>query len=452
MAGAELRRAPKKESLLGNRLTVLLSGAAAGFGEGFALAVVVVAAYIALHTDNLVTVGFAPALGFGLWNIGGLIAGMAIAGRARRLPWSFAANLVRTGMMGLIAYIAYQDDVIASDRIQAFLICYAVFAYFSGFASVATNTMVRASLDVASRTRVLHLRAIVAALLAALAGVIAHEVFSDTTLSTDRAFGFIFIGAAAAMAASTFFAFTIRETPGPVPRPPVSPGGGSAHNRGVRAVRRYVSIRVLLAAAGMADAFLIVYGIRELDMGPEFIGISVVAFAIATAAGLLFWSAFERSRVPRTSLQFASFLKVIPPLIAISIPYLESSAYYDDHTSGNALLHWMIVGAFVALGLAMASIITSSIGFLATVPPGLASPSATISNGALALTSMSGFLAGWIADRWGLDRLFAVALAVAIIALLSTGSLPVTAINRARPGPATTRAPGAMRTNRLSIR
>ena len=42
MAGAELRRSPKPESLLGNRLTVLLSGAAAGFGEGFVLTIVVV--------------------------------------------------------------------------------------------------------------------------------------------------------------------------------------------------------------------------------------------------------------------------------------------------------------------------------------------------------------------------------------------------------------------------
>jgi hypothetical protein len=452
LAGAELRRSPKSESLLGNRLTVLLSGAAAGFGEGFVLTIVVVSAYIAAHTDSLVTIGFAPALGFGLWNAGGLIAGATVTGRSRRLPWSFAANLVRAGMMGLIAYIAYQDDVAASDRLQSFLICYAVFAFASGFASLAMNALIRASLDTTSRTRVLHLRAIVAALLAALAGVVIRELFLDASLSLDRAFGYAFTAAAAAMAASTFFAFTIREAPGVVSRPPASPGGTAAHTRAMRAIWRYVGIRVLLAAAGMADAFLIVYGIRELGMPSEFIGICVIAYAISTAGGLMVWSAFDRSRVPRTTLQIASFLKVIPPLIAVSIPYLESSSYYDEHTTGSALLHWMIVGSFVALGLATASMITGSTGYLASMPAGLRSQFTTLSNGSLALASTLGFAAGWTADRWGFDRLFAVTLAVAIVSLLSTGWLPSTVVSRDRRGPASSHAPRSLRMNRLSIR
>jgi hypothetical protein len=433
-------------------MMVLLSGAAAGFGEGFALVTLVIAAYIAAHTDNLVTLGFAPVLGFGLWNVGALIAGIIVPGRVRRLPWSFAANLVRTGLMGLIAYVAHQDDVARADQLQSFLICYAVFAFFSGFASVSTNSLIRAALDTASRTRVLHLRAIVATLLAGLAGVVTYKVFSDTSLTMNRAFGYTFTAAAAAIAGSTFFAFTIRETLGPFGRLPATPGGTSAHARSIRAIRRYIAIRALLAAAGMADAFLIVYGIRELSMGLEFIGISVTVFALATAAGLLFWSAFDRLRVPRTTLQIAALLKIIPPLIAVSIPYLQSSAYYDDHTSGNALLHWMIVGSFVALGLAMASIITGSIGYLASIPAGLATPFITVSNGVLAVTSTLGFAAGWIADRWGFDRLFAVVLAVAIVSLLSTGLLPVTAMNKTRSGTSMSQVPRALRVNRLSIR
>ncbi len=434
VAGAELRLTPKSGTIISNRGSLAMAGILSGFGDGFMLPLIVVSAYVSLLTDNLRTVGAVPALAFGLWSLGSLIAQWPLRTSTRRKPWAFAANLIRSGTVALMAWIAWREDTAAGDRLETLLIAFGVFAFFSGVTSSATTALVRTTTDQSDRRRLLSLRSIGAAIMGVVAGVITRQMFASSEASIDRSFAYLFIAAAAVMSAATFLILISRESVGTVPASPPSPGGTTAHARSMRTFRRYALFRAVLAATVAADAMLIAFAIDELQIGLEFLGYCTIAFCAAMAGGLILWRMLEQEVLSRSVLQIAALLKILPPLIALTVPYLQDSAYYQEHTSGNQVAHWMIVAAFAALGLAGASLAAGGFWFLTSVSTSMTPWFSTATTAVLAPVSLAGISGGWIAERWGFDRLFAAALAVALVALLASGLLPVTASRQPRTG------------------
>jgi hypothetical protein len=110
----------------------------------------------------------------------------------------------------------------------------------------------------------------------------------------------------------------------------------------------------------------------------------------------------------------------------------------------------MVVAAFAALGLAGSSIAAGSYAYLSAIAPVTSGSMVNLANGVLGIVSATAIGAGWIADRWGFDALFASALAASVVALLAGGLLPVTASGQARAGVA--RRSGASGAPRLLMR
>ena len=452
MAGAELRPSPRSISVLSARSCMTLSGILAGFGESFILPLVVVSAYVLYLTDNWLVIGSVPAVAFGLRAIGLLIGAWSIQNAQRRKPWAFAAHVLRTGALALVAWIAWRENVQPDDRLQTFLVTFGVFSFFSGVASSTTTSLARMATDPAGRVRIFALRSVLAAGIGVVGGVIIHELFASESQTTDRMFAFLFIAAAAAMAGSAFLVLLVKERSGQIPRVAVAPGGTPAHSRSLTMFRKFLIVRVLLAATGAADAFLIAFAIREFSLNLDNLGYCVIAFCGAIGAGLLLWSFLGQSVLARSVLQVGAVLKVVPCLIAVTIPYLEESAYYQEHASGGEISRWAIVAAFAAIGFADASIARGGFDFVTSVSTTMAPSFATTTTVVLAPVSLLAVGAGWIVEEWGFDRLFALGLVVAVVALLSTGFLPVTARRRTPTGAGVAGPAPTIRTNRMLLR
>ncbi|MBX3070189.1 MAG: hypothetical protein KF883_06845 [Thermomicrobiales bacterium] len=453
MAGAELRPIPKSLTILSNRTCLTLSGMLGGFGEGFMLPLVIVSAYVLHMTSNLLVIGAVPALAFGVRPIGTLIASWLLGTSKRRKPWVFSAHLIRAGAAGLIAWIAWQEGVDSSDRLRTFLITYGVFAFFSGFASFSANSLARMALAQENRNRIFDLRTILAAAAGVVAGATIHELFNDGGQSLSRSFSLLFIAAAVSFAASAFFVLLVREASGQLPRNAPSPGGTTAHGRSMQTFRRFVLVRMLVAAAATADVFLIVFAVLELGMQADFLGYCAIAFSAGLLGGLLLWRLLRESILARSVLQVGTVLRIAPPLIAVMIPYLQESAYYQEHTSTNAVPHWLIVAAFATLGCSAASIGIGGYAFVTSISTSMTPWFASVTTAILAPVSLLGIGAGWVARNWGFDILFAVALALSLVALLACGLLPVTAIRQPQTGAGVaTPAPGHLNTSRFLIR
>jgi hypothetical protein len=450
LAGAELRASSTAAFPLGSRGTLLAVGILSGFGEGFVLPLVVVTAYVATLTENLLALGLIPPLAFGVWNAGALITRWLMAPARARWPWAFGASLLRAAAMAGIAYVVWQSNLARTAQLETVLVLYGVFAFFSGCASASSNALVRTASDPGERSSVLTIRNTGAALAGLLAGSIVYQLFAEGGLSTERSFAFVFLTAAAVLAGAAFFTLMSRDIPGVMLPPPAAPGGTPAHARATRLFRRFLVFRVAFGVAAAADGFLIVYGLRELAMGFDQLGIAVISYAGMTAAGAAAWRILPSTIFARSSMQVAALLKVLPPLIAVSIPYVESSAYYQEHTDGQAVTHWMVVAAFAALGLAGSSIAAGSYAYLSAIAPVTSGSMVNLANGVLGIVSATAIGAGWIADRWGFDALFASALAASVVALLAGGLLPVTASGQARAGVA--RRSGASGAPRLLMR
>jgi hypothetical protein len=450
LAGAELQRRPRNEPLPGNRLASLLSSAAAGLGEGFITASIVVAVYVSLLTDDLIVIGSIPALAYALWNVGALLGATLVGRSSRRTPWALAFHLVRTGMIGLASYVAFQDDAATDDRLRAFLFAYAVFGLTSGAASEATQQLMRSSIPAERRARLLTHRALLGPALAIAAGVVTRQVFAQGSLSPDRAFAYLFLAATAAMATSTFFIVIVRESVGIFPPPSGATFGTSAHRRSVHAFRRYVLVRALIGGAAMADVFLVIYAIREFQLPLEHLG---AAATVLAGAALLTTFATQSLRLgisPRGTLQFGAVMKLVPPLIALALPYIASSEVFTDRASSNALLHWLIVASFAPIGFAIGAAASGGFGYLSALSSAHMPSFRAQTNVVLALAALLPMLGGWVIETWSFRALFAVALGIAVIALLGSGLLPATAMSHEAPrsSPGTSRF---LRQHRIAI-
>lgn len=444
---------PGSLTFLSNRSCLILSGVLAGFGEGFVLPLVVVSAYVLFLTSNLLVIGAVPAIAFGLRSVGTLAGSRFLQSARHRKPWVFSAHLIRAGAAALFAWIAWRVGASSDDRLATFLVTYGVFAFFSGFSSYAANAFVRMATDRENRARLFDLRTILSAAAGIFAGVVVHQLFNESGQSLGRSFALLFVAAAAAFAASAFFVLLVRESPGHMSRNPPSPGGTPFHTRSMRTFRRFVLVRALIAAAAATDAFLIVFAVLELGMQADFLGYCAIAFTAAFLAGLLLWRSLRTSVLARSVLQIGAVLRIAPPLIAIIIPYLQDSVYYQEHTSGNAFTHWMVVAAFATLGLSGASVATGGYSFVASISAAMTPWFANVTTAILAPFSLLGIGAGWVAREWGFDTLFMVGLVVSLIALLACGLLPVTAVRQSPAGAGVAGpAPSQLDATRLLIR
>jgi hypothetical protein len=200
---------------------------------------------------------------------------------------------------------------------------------------------------------------------------------------------------------------------------------------------RFIFFRLLYACGTLADPFFILYAVSELGAGARVLAGYLLALALARMVGMFLWRGVSSTGGNPMVLQLVSFVRLLAPITALTLPPLLNSATLYNHLPGgnNAIL--------VAFGLVFVAWGAASAGLDLAVPAiqaGITTPreraaASVVTSIALAVATVILPIGGLIADRFGYSFLFIAALVTGIIALLAGGLIdePTTVIVRTAP-------------------
>ena len=221
------------------------------------------------------------------------------------------------------------------------------------------------------QTLFFRLAQIVAAAAAVIAGILGARVLGPDGPDYPDNFSRLFLAAAVAAGGVVLLQLLTRE-PSRIPASARGEGIGSAAAvRGVglpaladATFRRFLFFRIALGLAAVADPFYILYALRELDIAATRLGWFLLALVAARIVSAPFWAWMNRVHGTRAALQAAGMLRILPPLVAISLPYLiDTDLWRDRVTAANAVpIAFGIV--FVAIGFALGGLQTATFGYL----------------------------------------------------------------------------------------
>lgn len=442
MAGVDIRRYSGDRR--GQASNFLVGAAAATLtvvSDTLLFPALILAAFIGGLTESFLLVGLIPAVGAAAWFLAQLLAAPVTGSFGRKLPWATGAALVRAASLALLAYVVNRADRVGTDEIvRSALICFAAFAFASGFAStVGTSVSVR---SVPNQYHGLFFRVaqICGAVAAVSAAVLAARVLSADGPDYPENFAQLFVVAAVAAGGVILLQLLTRE-PGRIPASGRAGGIGSSgavRGSGLPALadpsfRRFLVFRVALGLVAVADPFYILFAQRELGIASTRLGWFLLALVAARILSAPLWAWLIRAQGTRTTLQIAGLFRLLPPLLAVTLPYLvDTEIWRDRATSPNALpVAFGLV--FVALGITLGGLQASTFGYLVeTLPASGRAGAIGLTNLVLAIAAAAPLAGGLLLRESGADyeRLFLLAGGFAVIATLAGGLLSP---GRARP-------------------
>ncbi len=435
MAGADIRRFSVDRR--GQALNVLLgivSGALVVLADTLLHPTVILSLFVSELTDTYALIGLVPAIAAGAWFLPQILASVVVRGR-RRLPWATGASVVRTAAVALLAYVGYRADGLSDAQLlRSFFICYLAYVLASGFATAPTNDVLVKAVAGERRGRFFAQRALWTGLLAVAAGVVVRAVLGGGP-AFPRNYTLLFVAAAAALTASTFFQARIRE--------PIRMGSGApGRGRGLRRadlfladpnLRRFLLFRVVLSLAAVADPFYVVYARRELGASGQVIGLYLLALVLAQLLLRPLWRELDRRQGSKAVLQISALVRLLVPLVALILPYVADTPLYQDRVNDDRILSYGFAAVFVAYGAALAGQIQGNFAHLFAIAPDESRRGyAALANILLAPIAFVTVLGGAVIERYGFDRAFLVATLASLVAVFASGALTDTHV-RTRP-------------------
>lgn len=206
---------------------------------------------------------------------------------------------------------------------------------------------------------------------------------------------------------------------------------------------RLVFFRLLYAAGAIADPFYIVYATRELGATWRTAGAYLVTYAVARAAAAPLWRALGLQAGNRMVLQLVTFVRLLAPITALTLPPLLGSATLRDRLPGGGATNLVAFGVvFAAAGMASAGLDLAAPVIQASITtPRERGAAAAVMHLALGGAALGALLGGLIADRLGFAFLFIITLVVGLGTLLSGGLVDEPALVIMRPPPSERPAP-----------
>lgn len=446
MVGAEVRRySSDRRGLALNVFLGIAGGSLGSLAETLILPTLVLAYFVGQLTDSFVVVGFVPAVGVGLWLLARLPATILTAPRRRKLPWAVAAALIRAAATALLAAVCFRaGEAPGGALLRNFFICYVAYSLASGFASVPIAAVLAKAIPHEGRSFFFRQRTLWGGLAGIIAGLVVAQLLGDARLRFPSDFALLFLAATVCQMATAFFVATLRE---PVR---IAEARGAPPSAALRLMpealangrfRRFLIFRVILSFAALIDPFLIIFAASQLGLAQSDVGRYVGGYLVAYVAGRLLveplWAALARRHGERPALQTAALLRLVPPLLALLLPYLATTDLYRERVGDREPLAIIFGLAFVALGASLAGQARANFGYLAEVAPvRLRAADAGLSNMVLAVVAFAPVIGGIIRQRWDFETLFLVGGAISLLAVFASGALADTFVrtNRASGG------------------
>ena len=334
------------------------------------------------------------------------------------------ASVVRAVASAIIAVVGWRAGSIANDAVVLWLVIGVLFYQVSSAANVSRNP--RSFIANQDQPTSARSRQLVGALAGVIGGVIAWRTLGNREITFDEAAGMLLFLAGAASLGSVWFQVTA-----PVRYEDLHqklPVAALTDVRQVLAnaeVRRYIWVRLLLGLATFADPFLIIFGMDYMRFNLWYVGAVVLAVVLSQIAGGIIWTFFGDMPGSRKAIQFAAILRFGAITLAVAVPFIATSSWYQSTFDSQTLVSWMFVGVFFFIGLSQNTLSRNEQHYaMNRLRDGALFPALDlVLNSVLVLIALTPFVGVVLIEMTNLRVSIAIAAGVAFVAFLSTASL-----------------------------
>lgn len=429
MAGADIRRfSIDRHGTSLNAPLAALAAALLAFADALLYPILVLPIVVAQLTGNLTTIGLVSSLAAGLWFIPQIISAGVIQDRRRVKPVLIVGSITRAAAFGLFAYIGFRADDFTHQELLRWLVFTLIIATTaSAFSSLPLTIMTARSVSPDQQRRVFGGRTILGGLLAVVAGLIVASVFDIDGPAFPRNFTLLVLTAAGAVASGGFLAGLVRE-PKRMSNVRIPKLGesitGAFSSFGDRSFRRFALYRGVVALSAGVEPLLIIYGIQQLGIPLRFVGFYLIALVVGRLLADPVWAALAANAGHRAVLQASTAVRIIAPGVALVLPSIAKSSFWQDHVTDPLVNRALFGLVFLAIGIALSGQIRGSFGYIdEIIPANRRFHCANMLNATLMLLAFAPVAAASIAKNRGIENVIAAGVVLIVLALLLSGTL-----------------------------
>jgi hypothetical protein len=355
-----------------------------------------------------------------------------------------ATGIIRTAAAAFIAWLGYfATDIESAIRLaDLLLICFAVYLVASSFNLATTRGLLAASTPAIAARPLFRLQRIIAGGTSLAGGIVALYALRSDELTFYKNVGVIFLLGAVATAAATWFQFMTSVAATRAIVSPTRVRGGIWQSVGNSAVRRLVGYRFLIGLSTLADPFLLIFGLQELQFELFYVAAAIAIYAGGQLVAALVLPNWVGSHGPRGTLLAGSLMRLLALGLVLTVPSFSRTSLYTDRfdTAWQATI--VFVSAFGFLGIGAYAQGVGSQRYLNDVVPAANRGAATsVANIVLAITACAPLPGAYLIEQYDLETTVTVALVLAFVGFAASGLLY-------DPSPRTVRRRGAWRQRR----
>lgn len=334
------------------------------------------------------------------------------------------ANVVRAAAATLIVILGWRILTFTSTDFVSLLIVAILFLEIGSAVNVTTNP--RSIIANVGQPTSMRARQIAGATAGLIGGIVAWRTLGAGDLNFPRAVGWLLALGGMASIAAVWFQITA-----PIRQDALHHKPELVRLQDMRAVvstgnmRRYLFFRLVFGFADLADPFLIIYGMIEMQLGLEYVGLIILTLAVAQIVGGVVWTTVRQARGSRRSMQFAAMLRFIGIILVVGTPMIARSGAWQDHLGDSSLGSWLFVVAFAFIGLGQSTYLRNEQAYAKRVAGDerLYPAALLLTNTSLIVTAFAALIGAWVIDVFSLETALVSASALAFLALIISGVL-----------------------------
>lgn len=334
------------------------------------------------------------------------------------------ASMVRAAAAALIAILGWRVMTFEQGDFVALLIISLLIYEIGSAVNVSTNP--RSSIAFMDEPTSVRSRQVAGAVAGILGGLIAWSTFANDSLTFPRSAGWLLALGGIASVASLWFLITapIRKN-ALTHKPPLISGDEISRLLQTGNMRRFLIFRIFFGFAGLADPFLVIFGMVHMGLNLRYIGGIILVLTLAQVAGGILWTIVRRARGSRRSMQLAALLRFAGITMVIGVPLVAKSSAYTERFETQTAAAWFFVFAFGLIGLGQSTYLRNEQAYAARVAGDehLLPGAIMLTNSTLVVTSISALIGAWIIEAWSLETALFAAAVLAFLALMMTGVL-----------------------------
>jgi MFS family permease len=364
-------------------------------------------------TDSNLLIGFLAPIESGSWYFLQIVLSGYVQRRPRSLPLYRAMAAIRVAATGLLALLVYVLED-AQALTLAFMVLFTVNSVAAGVAALPFLNVIGKTIPADRRGMFIGWRRLLGGLLGIAVGGLVKVVLAPGFLPFPDNYALLFLLGflITIMLVGTFS--MIRE---PTEQVETAPVGLSAQlGRIMRlpkqdsSYRRYLVVRLLIAAASTAIPFYAVYARRVLNVREDMVGTYLIWLSVSNTVSNFVSGQLGDRRGNRALTRLAAVTVAMLPCLAL----LVGRIFMDGFST--SLIY---VSVFMLMGLHRAAIIIGGSNYVLDLAPPAQRPMYVgLSNGLAGLALFLSPLGGVLVDQFGFEILF---IAAAVCGLLAAG-------------------------------